>query len=829
MRSLRRLFAAYLAIAVLSACGGDGGGGPPPLNVAAASPPAGTTGVAYVGYTFTASGGTPPLSWTEAGSLPPGLTLSASGHLSGMPARAGEYPVSVKVTDSSMPPLTASASAALQITDSAIVIAPASPSPGTVTYPYAGFAFSASGGSPPYTWKASGTLPAGLILGSDGTLSGTPTQAGTFAFSVTATDSAQPPMSSSPLATQITASSPALLTPSPTPAPPTGAVGVPYGPFKFSATGGYLPLRWSVTAPSLPPGLTLGNDGSLSGTPTSVGSFAFTVTVTDSASTPVAKSLSVAISVTPTPPPPTIDNQEAPTGTVGSAYTPAYQFTASNGAPPLAWTETGTLPLGLGLSPSGVLSGMPTTAGQFPITLSVKDALKRAAPPAHTIVRVSLARTPAGFDLKGNLSVPRAGHSATLLLTGKVLVAGGANGAPDATAELYDPAAGTFSPTTGNMTQARVGHTAMLLALSSSAAPNYGKVLIVGSGDTTAELYDPATGTFAATGRLNHARTSPTATMLSTGKVLIVGGSTAADDLTAELYDPASGTFSYTGSTTVAHSGHTATLLLNGQVLIAGGAAAATAELYDPIAGKFTPTIGNMTEPHSGHTATLLGAADGVQSGHVLIIGVDGTAELYDPSTETFTRIGPLLSSMRPSYRHTASLLNDGTVLVAGGYNFFQVGACQVPTALGAAALFASESDGFTAPTGTLNVPRDTHTATVLQDGTVLVVGGIQQTGTQSGNPPQCVISNGILDQAEVFQTARPGSPPLNGNCLVGPAFGSPFCGIVSDSTQCPVGTPAIAPTYVSCGGASAVVDAARTCSVGNSRGQRRSGVCLIQ
>jgi len=192
-----------------------------------------------------------------------------------------------------------------------------------------------------------------------------------------------------------------------------------------------------------------------------------------------------------------------------------------------------------------------------------------------------------------------------------------------------------------------------------------------------------------------------------------------------------------------------------------------------------------------------------VQSGHVLIIGVDGTAELYDPSTETFTRIGPLLSSMRPSYRHTASLLNDGTVLVAGGYNFFQVGACQVPTALGAAALFASESDGFTAPTGTLNVPR--------------------------GNPPQCVISNGILDQAEVFQTARPGSPPLNGNCLVGPAFGSPFCGIVSDSTQCPVGTPAIAPTYVSCGGASAVVDAARTCSVGNSRGQRRSGVCLIQ
>jgi hypothetical protein len=201
--------------------------------------------------------------------------------------------------------------------------------------------------------------------------------------------------------------------------------------------------------------------------------------------------------------------------------------------------------------------------------------------------------------------------------------------------------------------------------------------------------------------------------------------------------------------------------LLNGRVLIAGGAAAAIAELYDPASGKFTPTVGNMTEPRSGHTATLLGAADGVQSGYVLVIGVDGTAELYDPGAEIFTGIGSLLPSMRPSYRHTASLRNDGTVLVAGGYNFMEIGCGQVPNAQRAAALFAPESDGFTAPTGILTVARDTHTATVLQDGTVLVVGGIQQTFTQSGVPPQCEIINGILDQAELCQTAQPGSPPL--------------------------------------------------------------------
>ena len=303
MRCPSRLFFASVAIAMLCSCGG-GDSGPPALSIVASSPPAGTTGEAYAGYTFTASGGTPPLSWSESGPLPPGLQLSTSGELSGDPATAGTYPITLTVTDSSMPTLTAHVAVSLQVKDSAIAIAPAGPPAGTVTYAY-NFVFTANGGSPPYTWTSSGTVPPGLTVGSDGTVSGTPTQVGTFAFSLTATDSAQQPMSSQAFATQIVIDVPAKLTVNANPAPPAGFEGADYGVFNFSATGGYLPLQWSIKTGNLPPGLTLGSDGSLSGTPTSVGSFMFTVMVTDSAAKPASASLAFTINVT-LPPPPTV-------------------------------------------------------------------------------------------------------------------------------------------------------------------------------------------------------------------------------------------------------------------------------------------------------------------------------------------------------------------------------------------------------------------------------------------------------------------------------------------------------------------------------------------
>src|SRR5450432_3919011 len=196
------------------------------------------------------------------------------------------------------------------------VMVSASPAPpaGIVTNAY-GFGFSvASGGSPPFTWAVtSGGLPGGLTLAADGTLSGTPTAAGSFAFTVTATDSAQPPASGSqPFSVTIDTPAPLLIDSGQ--APPDGIHDTPYS-FQFTATGGYLPLSWTVTAGTLPPGLTLNPDGTLTGTPTAARStpFAFTVTVTDS-STPTPATNSVAYSITISePPPPSINNTPPPT------------------------------------------------------------------------------------------------------------------------------------------------------------------------------------------------------------------------------------------------------------------------------------------------------------------------------------------------------------------------------------------------------------------------------------------------------------------------------------------------------------------------------------
>src|SRR5215472_1746232 len=265
LRTAPRTVSFLLSAIALAACGGGGGGGEPSLlAITASSPPSGTTGAAYAGYTFAASGGTPPLSWSESGALPPGLALNASGQLSGTPTTAGTYAFSLKVSDSSNPPLTANTSVGLKINDSAIAIAPATPSTGTVNYPYPGFTFTASGGSPPYTWQSSGTVPPGLSVGSDGTVSGTPTQSGSFSFSVTATDSAQTPMSSAPLATQITIGAALVIN---NQEAPTGTLGVAYQPYQYTATNGAPPLIWSET-PALTNGLTLSAQGVLSGTPT---------------------------------------------------------------------------------------------------------------------------------------------------------------------------------------------------------------------------------------------------------------------------------------------------------------------------------------------------------------------------------------------------------------------------------------------------------------------------------------------------------------------------------------------------------------------------------
>jgi hypothetical protein len=254
-----------------------------------------------------------------------------------------------------------------------------------------------------------------------------------------------------------------------------------------------------------------------------------------------------------------------------------------------------------------------------------------------------------------SMAEERAFHTATLLPDGKVLVAGGSSSSSLA-AELYDPATGTWSPT-GSTAQRRSYHTATLL-------PN-GKVLVAGgsSSPLTAELYDPATGSWSPTGSMASERTAHTATLLPNGKVLVAGGSSS--PLTAELYDPATGTWSPTGSMASAHQRYTATLLPNGKVLVAGGIGFPLTELYDPATGTWSPT-GSMASARADHTATLLPNGKVLVAGKFADFGAPGeNAEVYDPATGTWSLTGSMGSSYQ---RHTATLLLNGKVLAAGGY-----------------------------------------------------------------------------------------------------------------------------------------------------------------
>jgi WD40 repeat protein len=436
---------------------------------------------------------------------------------------------------------------------------------------------------------------------------------------------------------------------------------------------------------------------------------------------------------------------------------PGYAFAATGGAAPLSWSESGSLPAGLVLSTSGDLSGTPIYAGTFPISVTVTDS---SVPPLTTSVPVTLkvVAAPNAFTLLwAHLTVARSGHTATLLTSGKVLFTGGGNGKADPSAEVYDPAADTFTATAGAMTEARINHTAALLG--DSSLPDYGKVLIVGSNDTTAELYDPTSERFSATGSMKHPRISPTATLLAgsgpnAGKVLIVGGNTAAGDLIAELYDPATGTFSDTGSTTILRTGHTATLLttgpLAGQVLIAGGNSD-IAELYSPVTETFVQT-GGVTAPSGEVTATPLGQQDGaILNGNVLFVGSNGGSVVYDLGTQSFTTVGswPAPTRFHETAGHTASLRNNGSVLVAGGSWRANCGAVNNSTK--AAALFAAETESFTA-TADLSISRVGHTATTLADGSVLIAGGTDSSSDLAPFPDwHCASNTKVLAAVEVY------------------------------------------------------------------------------
>ncbi|HKN14490.1 MAG TPA: kelch repeat-containing protein [Candidatus Binatus sp.] len=341
-----------------------------------------------------------------------------------------------------------------------------------------------------------------------------------------------------------------------------------------------------------------------------------------------------------------------------------------------------------------------------------------------------------------SMTTPRANAAAIRLRDGHVLICGGTAtgevGGVLSSAELFDPAARTFTPT-GSMTVARAGQTITML--------RDGRVLVAGgvqnagfrSQLSSAEIYDPGTGTFSATGSMSVAREGHTATMLRDGRVLIVGGSDNGIHTldTAEIYDPSSGIFSSTGHLNQPRIAHIAALLGTGKVLIAGGGRGGTpsgyisydtAEMYDPAMGRFTPIFARMKSDRVGAAAVKLNDGRvlivGGKSGKVLVgmrtlasMAPLNTAEIYDPESGSFIGTADMSA---PHYLATATMLDNGNVLVVGGWTI------QGPVVVGMhdAELFVPESNLFS-HVGRTNVARLTNTATLLNDGEVLVAGGI--------------------------------------------------------------------------------------------------------
>lgn len=492
---------------------------------------------------------------------------------------------------------------------------------------------------------------------------------------------------------------------------PTNAPITPNTPL---SAGGEI-TQYSVS-PALPAGLAIDpQTGIISGTPTTVTAPAvYTVTGANSVDS-VQALLTIEVAAVAVPPADLVYMDPLPVHIVGVPIVddvPVY-----TGGEVTRFSISPALPAGLSFNTqTGEITGTPTVElaqTTFFITAS------NSAGSVTTQITITVAAAQVGEWLPADaMNQARARHTATLLPDGRVLVAGGNRKQALSSAEFFDPSTNSWIRT-DSLARSRQAHSATLLS--------DGHVLVAGgfgtgggNALTSAELFDPVAGKWSQTGSMAQQRDSHTATLLRDGRVLVAGGEGQGNSQgalsSAELYDPATGTWSPTGSLGQAREQHTATLLPDGRVLVAGGegvggAALATAELYDPATGTWSPT-GSMNQARNAYASAQL--ADG----RVLAVGgSDGTnalatAELYDPATGTWSMTGSLRQARD---FHTATLLASGRVLVAGGNDGRD--------------LFASElydpATGNWSQVGSLAHMREQHTATLLADGRVLVAGGI--------------------------------------------------------------------------------------------------------
>ncbi len=540
---------------------------------------------------------------------------------------------------------------------------------------------------------------------------------------------------------------------------------------------------WSIVAGGLPPGIGLSASGLVSGTATTPGSYPVTIQVADSASPQNTAAMQYTLNVSVTP----LTEQTvmpAVDGVVGQGYA-AYTLTVTGGTGPYTWTATG-LPPGLAINPgTGQIIGTPTTANPngSSVTITATDSATPAeSVPYSTTIRVGspIVITPLTLPA-GTIGTPYAYQlSATGGIGGLVFgppvpatgVALGGNGA----LTIADPQTATisfsisvhdqsnlgttpgFQIATANYTILFAGQVIGNVTFTTQPGNSTGGQVIGGSpvvvhvadntdapiaGATVAMSFNgtPACSTASLSGTLG-VQTDVTGNATFTNLSVDHGQNGYSLQASVSGLSAVSNAFNVsgfcdTGSMVTARRNHMVIALPNGKILVTGGAGnadasnvLATAELYDPVGHSFSTTAGPMSAPRADHTVTLL------QNGLVLVTGgftdtvyAQASADLYNPTTNTFTPVPTPMTT--PRAEHAATLLANGTVLITGGND-------NNGNTVASAEIYDPVTNTFSATANVMNSVRQAHHADLLPNGKVLISGGLD------GN-------NNALASAEIF------------------------------------------------------------------------------
>ncbi|HEV2215060.1 MAG TPA: putative Ig domain-containing protein, partial [Terracidiphilus sp.] len=766
-------------------------------TVTTSSLTAATVGTAYT-TTLAGSGGISPYKWSlKSGTLPASMSLTAAGVLSGTPmaADAGAYNLTVQLTDSgTATALTATKALTLTVNAApAIAFTTTSLAQGTYNQAYSA-TVAATGGAGTLTYSlAGGPLPTGVTLSSAGVISGTPTVTGTFPITVKASDAFG---DSGTQGLSLKVVYPALSVT--TNSLPTGYVGTNYSQ-QLTATGGSgAGYTWAMaTGSNLPAGLTLSSGGLISGKPTTAATTSFTVMVTDSGSNTANGNLSITVN-----PGVTISTGTSlPTGYVGSSYSQQLAATGGTGTG-YVWTVSSgsSIPAGLTLSSSGLLSGKPSTSGTPSFGITVTDSASNTASATFSMtispgVTITTTSLPAGYQggVYSGATLSAIGGSGTgyswtwaaasgsSLPAGLVLSSGGAiSGTPTAsgtfniTFTVTDSANNTASTTLALTVEASLSVTTTTLP-SGTVGVAYSQQLAATGGSGTYTWSTNAAGTTSLAG-IGLA-------LASTGAVTGTTPTAGTATFSATVTDSASHTTSATVTVTVYSA-----LTVTTTTLPSANAGVAYSQQLAAAGGTGTGETWTVTAGSSSLTAVGLSlSSSGVVSGTAPIQGTASfTVQVTDSGSHTATQalsvtvysalsLPPPNPSSLPS-TGTTGVFYSGTINASGGsgnYSWAVSGLSDGLTSNAAGGTLTVSGTPTAAATVTFNVVlTDTTTSnSITQLSYMVVVSNPQPLVLPAPNPsslPAATVSQAYVGSIQATGGVGPYTWKINGTTVTG-------------------------------------------------------------